>query len=53
MTGVQTCALPIFFRVPGAWELPLAAKELALSGKYDAIIALGAVIRGDTPQDTK
>jgi 6,7-dimethyl-8-ribityllumazine synthase len=35
--------------VPGAWELPLIAKELALSGKYDAIIALGAVIRGDTP----
>ena len=34
---------------PGAWELPLVAKELALSGKYDAIIALGAVIRGDTP----
>ena len=35
--------------VPGAWELPLIAKELALSGKYDAIIAVGAVIRGDTP----
>lgn len=35
--------------VPGAWELPLVTKELALSGKYDAIIALGAVIRGDTP----
>ena len=35
--------------VPGAWELPLVARELALSGKYDAIIALGAVIRGDTP----
>ena len=35
--------------VPGAWELPLVAKELALSGKHDAIIALGAVIRGDTP----
>jgi 6,7-dimethyl-8-ribityllumazine synthase len=34
---------------PGAWELPLIAKELALGGKYDAIIALGAVIRGDTP----
>ncbi|MDR1379825.1 MAG: 6,7-dimethyl-8-ribityllumazine synthase [Synergistaceae bacterium] len=34
---------------PGSWELPLVAKELALSGKYDAIIALGAVIRGDTP----
>jgi 6,7-dimethyl-8-ribityllumazine synthase len=35
--------------VPGAWELPLAVKELALLGKHDAIIALGAVIRGDTP----
>ena len=35
--------------VPGAWELPLIAKELALSGKYDAIVALGAVIQGDTP----
>jgi 6,7-dimethyl-8-ribityllumazine synthase len=34
---------------PGAWELPLVAKEAALSGRYDAIIALGAVIRGDTP----
>lgn len=35
--------------VPGAWELPLISKEMALSGKYDAIIALGAVIKGDTP----
>lgn len=35
--------------VPGAWELPLTAKELCLSGRYDAVIALGAVIRGDTP----
>ncbi len=35
--------------VPGAWELPLIAQELALSGKYDAIVALGAVIQGDTP----
>lgn len=35
--------------VPGAFELPLIAKEIALTGKYDAIIALGAVIRGDTP----
>ncbi|MBQ8693385.1 MAG: 6,7-dimethyl-8-ribityllumazine synthase [Synergistaceae bacterium] len=35
--------------VPGAWELPLVTKEVALSGKYDAIIALGAVIRGETP----
>ena len=35
--------------VPGAWELPLAAREGALTGKYDAVIALGAIIRGDTP----
>ncbi|MDH3588195.1 MAG: 6,7-dimethyl-8-ribityllumazine synthase [Gammaproteobacteria bacterium] len=36
-------------RVPGAWELPLAAQEIAKTGRTDAIIALGAVIRGDTP----
>ena len=36
-------------RVPGAFELPVAARQLAVSGKYDAVIALGAVIRGDTP----
>ncbi len=36
-------------RVPGAYELPLAAKKVAASGDYDAIIALGAVIRGGTP----
>lgn len=36
------------FWMPGAWELPLIAKEIALNGKYDAIIALGAVIKGDT-----
>jgi len=35
-------------RVPGAFELPLAAKRLAESGGYDAIIALGSVIRGET-----
>ena len=35
--------------VPGAWELPLAAREGALTGKYDAVIALGAIIRGETP----
>ena len=35
-------------RVPGAFELPLAAKTLAASGKYDAVVCLGAVIRGET-----
>lgn len=34
--------------VPGAFEIPLAAKKLAQSGKYDAVICLGAVIRGST-----
>ncbi|GFE61730.1 6,7-dimethyl-8-ribityllumazine synthase [Geobacter sp. AOG2] len=36
-------------RVPGAFEIPLAAKKLAESRKYDAVICLGAVIRGSTP----
>ena len=36
-------------KVPGAWELPLAARTLALHKRHDALIALGAVIRGDTP----
>jgi 6,7-dimethyl-8-ribityllumazine synthase len=35
--------------VPGAFEIPLVAQRMAASGKYDAIIALGAVIRGGTP----
>jgi 6,7-dimethyl-8-ribityllumazine synthase len=35
--------------VPGAFELPLMADQLASSGKYDAVIALGAVVRGGTP----
>lgn len=35
--------------VPGAFELPLVAKTMAGSGKIDAVVALGAVIRGDTP----
>lgn len=35
--------------VPGAFEIPMAAKKLAESGKYDAVICLGAVIRGGTP----
>ncbi|MFT6701052.1 MAG: 6,7-dimethyl-8-ribityllumazine synthase, partial [Pseudomonadales bacterium] len=36
-------------RVPGAYELPIVAKKLAEKNKFDAIIALGAVIRGGTP----
>lgn len=36
-------------RVPGAFEIPLAAKQAAASGRFDAVIALGAVIRGETP----
>ena len=36
-------------KVPGAFELPYACQELAESKKYDALIALGAVIRGETP----
>ena len=36
-------------RVPGSWELPLAAQQLCRSGRYDALIAVGAVIRGGTP----
>jgi len=39
----------IIARTPGAFELPLVARSLAKQKKYDAIIALGAVIRGDTP----
>ena len=35
--------------VPGAFEMPLIAKKMAKSGKYDAVICLGAVIRGSTP----
>ncbi len=35
--------------VPGAFEMPLVAKRLAASGRYDAVICLGAVIRGGTP----
>ncbi len=36
-------------KVPGAFEIPLIAKKTAKSGKYDAVICLGAVIRGATP----
>ena len=46
--GAQRDAVQVL-RVPGAFELPLVAQKLAASGRFDAVIALGAVIRGDTP----
>lgn len=39
----------VILRVPGAFELPLAAQRCAASGSYHAVVALGCVIRGDTP----
>ena len=35
-------------RVPGSWEIPLAARRVALSGQHDAVVALGVLIRGET-----
>ena len=46
--GVKDAQITLV-RAPGAYELPLVVKRVASSGKYDAIIALGAVIRGGTP----
>jgi len=46
--GVDETSIEIT-RVPGAFELPLIAQSMATSGKYDALIVLGAVIRGSTP----
>jgi 6,7-dimethyl-8-ribityllumazine synthase len=46
--GAAVEAVPVV-KVPGAFEIPLVAKKMALSGNYDAIICLGAVIRGGTP----
>lgn len=46
--GVQGQNIDVV-RVPGAFELPLTAKRLANAGKYDAIVVLGAIIRGSTP----
>ena len=44
-----TAADQTIVRVPGAWEIPLTCKRLVDSGRFDAVIALGAVIRGSTP----
>ncbi|MEE4245975.1 MAG: 6,7-dimethyl-8-ribityllumazine synthase [Kangiellaceae bacterium] len=46
--GVDEANIEIY-RVPGAFEMPLAAQRIAANKQYDAIIALGAVIRGGTP----
>ena len=45
--GASSEAITII-RVPGSFEIPMAARRAALSGKYDAIICLGVVIRGET-----
>jgi 6,7-dimethyl-8-ribityllumazine synthase len=47
-TGCQEKDIAIV-KAPGSWELPVLARQLAKQKKYDAIICLGAVIRGDTP----
>ncbi|MFH1177132.1 MAG: 6,7-dimethyl-8-ribityllumazine synthase [Acidobacteriota bacterium] len=39
----------VVVKVPGAWELPLVSERLAASGKFEAVIALGVLIRGATP----
>ncbi|MCX2780829.1 6,7-dimethyl-8-ribityllumazine synthase [Microbulbifer thermotolerans] len=46
--GIKDEDITVYY-APGAFEFPLAAQKLAGSGKFDAIIALGAVIRGGTP----
>ena len=48
--GVADEAIDVAW-VPGAWEIPLVAQQLAASGKYAAILCLGAVIRGETTHD--
>lgn len=47
-TGAKETDIQII-KVPGAFEIPLAAKKAAQTGRYDAVICLGAVIRGATP----
>ena len=46
--GAEDTDIELFY-VPGAFEIPLALKKIANSGKFDGIVALGAVIRGGTP----
>ena len=46
--GVTEDAIDLY-RVPGAWELPVAAARVVALGKHDAVVALGCIIRGGTP----
>ena len=46
--GASEDAIEIF-KIPGAFEFPLAAKKVATSGRFDAVICVGAVLRGQTP----
>jgi 6,7-dimethyl-8-ribityllumazine synthase len=46
--GIGLDAVPVHW-VPGAFEIPLVTQRLAASGEFDAVVCLGAVIRGDTP----
>ena len=46
--GVQDGEITVAW-TPGSFEIPMVARKMALSGNYDAVIALGAVIRGSTP----
>lgn len=48
--GVEESAVDVVW-VPGAWEIPVVADRLAHAGFYEAVLCLGAVIRGETPHD--
>jgi len=57
ISGAQDCLLRHgaaaadieVFRVPGSYEIPLVARRVGKSGKFDAVVCLGAIIRGETP----
>jgi 6,7-dimethyl-8-ribityllumazine synthase len=46
--GADREAITIF-RVPGAWEIPMVAGKLATGGRFDAVVCVGALVRGGTP----